>query len=174
MLRSRGWFAAVLAVGVVLGAGRFVPPVAAKQMGDFDAQRTRPKVKDFIVYAPELQTAVAGKRSVLELNFHVLEGLHVNSHTPTSELLIATTLTLDAAPGIKTGAPVYPAGTAYSFSFAPNEKLDVYSGGFTVKLPVVAQAGEHTIQGKLRYQACDRAACYPPKTLPVEVAIAVR
>ncbi|HWZ50305.1 MAG TPA: protein-disulfide reductase DsbD domain-containing protein [Granulicella sp.] len=173
----RRWLAvalAVLTVGGVFGAGRFVQPVAAQQMGDFDSQETHAKVKDFIVYAPEQQTAVAGKRSVLELNFRVLDGLHVNSHTPTSELLIATTLTLDAAPGIKMEQPVYPAGATYSFSFAPNEKLDVYSGGFTVKLPVVAQAGDRTIQGKLRYQACDRAACYPPKTLPVQVAIAAR
>jgi hypothetical protein len=57
----------------------------------------------------------------------------------------------------------------YSFSFDPTEKLDVYAGDFTMKLPVVAAAGEHTVSGVLRYQACDNAACYPPKTLPVQV-----
>jgi len=25
------------------------------------------------------------------------------------------------------------------------------------------------VDGTLRYQACDQAACYPPKSLPVEV-----
>jgi hypothetical protein len=45
----------------------------------------------------------------------------------------------------------------------------VYAGDFTVKLPVVAAAGEHTVEGSLKYQACDNAACYPPKTLPVKV-----
>ena len=34
---------------------------------------------------------------------------------------------------------------------------------FAVKVPVVAAAGEHTVAGSLRYQACDHAACYPPK-----------
>ena len=68
-MQIRGWLAAALAVGAVLGAGRFVQPVAAQQMGDFDRQETHAKVKDFIVYASELQTAVAGRRSVLELNF---------------------------------------------------------------------------------------------------------
>jgi hypothetical protein len=45
----------------------------------------------------------------------------------------------------------------------------VYMGDFTVKLPVVARAGAHTVDGTLRYQACDHAACYPPKNLPVQV-----
>ncbi len=50
----------------------------------------------------------------------------------------------------------------------------MYSGAFTVKVPVTAQAGTRTLEGQLRYQACDREACYPPKTLPVEVAVAVK
>ena len=41
-------------------------------------------------------------------------------------------------------------------------------------LPVVAAAGEHTIDGSLRYQACDNAACYPPKTLPVQVVFTAK
>jgi hypothetical protein len=144
---------------------------AAQDFGNLDG---KPKTQEFIMYAAEQQTAVAGKQSVLELNFRVVDGLHVNSHTPKSELLIATTLTLDAAPGVKVGSAVYPAGSEYSFRASPNEKLDVYSGAFTVKVPVTAQAGTRMLEGKLRYQACDREACYPPKTLPVEVAIAVK
>jgi DsbC/DsbD-like thiol-disulfide interchange protein len=99
----------------------------------------------------------------------VVDGFHVNSHTPKSELLIPTQITLQPVAGVKAEAVQYPAGTSYSFSFDPTEKLDVYSGAFTVKLPVVAEAGTHTVDGTLRYQACDHAACYPPKSLPVQV-----
>jgi len=106
---------------------------------------------------------------VIELHFRVLEGYHVNSHTPKSEFQIPTSLKLDPAAGVKAGAMQYPAGTAYSFSFDPNEKLDVYSGPFTVKVPVVAAPGEHHLTGSLHYQACDHAACYPPKTLQLDV-----
>jgi hypothetical protein len=166
MRMGRG-LAVALAV-LALGGGSIA---AAQDFGNFDA---KPKTKEFIVYAAEQQTAVAGKQSVLELNFRVVDGLHVNSHTPKSELLIATTLTLDAAPGVKVGTAMYPAGSEYSFRASPNEKLDVYSGAFTVKVPVTAQAGTRMLEGKLRYQACDHEACYPPKTLPVEVAIAVK
>jgi hypothetical protein len=168
MRMGRGLAVALAVLALGGGAARHG---GAQDFGNFDA---KPKTKEFIVYAAEQQTAAAGKPSVLELNFRVVDGLHVNSHTPKSELLIPTTLTLDAAPGVKVGTAVYPAGSAYSFSASPNEKLDVYSGAFTVKVPVTAQAGTRMLEGKLRYQACDHEACYPPKTLPVEVAIAVK
>jgi Disulphide bond corrector protein DsbC len=127
------------------------------------------KAKSYVVYAAEAQVIPAGKPAVLEVRFHVLDGFHVNSHTPKSQLLIPTELKLDAAGGMKAGALEYPAGKTYSFSFDPTEKLDVYAGDFTVKLPVTAAAGEHSVAGTLRYQACDNAACYPPKTLPVQI-----
>jgi DsbC/DsbD-like thiol-disulfide interchange protein len=152
-----GWLVALPGVAVAL----------AQQVGNLDAPA--PKTKSFVVYAAEPQVVTAGKRSVLELNFRVVDGFHVNSHTPKSELLIPTKITLQPATGVKAEEVEYPAGQSYSFSFDPSEKLDVYSGVFTVKLPVIAEAGPHTVEGTLRYQACDRAACYPPKSLPVQV-----
>jgi len=139
----------------------------AQQIGNLDAPA--PKPKSYVVYAAEPQNIVAGKRSVLELHFQVVDGFHVNSHTPKSELLIPTQILLQPAAGVKADAVEYPAGTSYSFSVDPSEKLDVYTGAFTVKLAVVAEAGTHTVDGTLRYQACDHAACYPPKSLPVQV-----
>jgi DsbC/DsbD-like thiol-disulfide interchange protein len=144
----------------------------AQQVGNLDSPA--PKPKSFVVYATEQQSVPAGKRSVLELHFRVVDGFHVNSHTPKSDLLIPTQITLQPAAGVKAEAVQYPAGTSYSFSFDPTEKLDVYSGAFTVKLPVVADAGTHTMDGTLRYQACDHAACYPPKSLPVQVIFTAR
>jgi hypothetical protein len=141
--------------------------VPGGQVGSLDAPAV--KTKSYVVYSAEQQVVTAGKRSVLELHFRVVEGFHVNSHTPKSELLIPTQIVLQPAAGVKAEALEYPAGTSYSFSFDPSEKLDVYSGAFTVKVPVVAEAGAHTLAGSLRYQACDHAACYPPKSLPVEV-----
>jgi hypothetical protein len=139
----------------------------AQQIGNLDAPAAKPKA--YVVYAAEQQNVSAGKRSVLELHFRVVDGFHVNSHTPKSELLIPTQISFQPAAGVKAEAVEYSAGTSYSFSFDPTEKLDVYTGAFTVKLPVVAEAGTHTVDGTLRYQACDHAACYPPKSLPVQV-----
>jgi DsbC/DsbD-like thiol-disulfide interchange protein len=132
------------------------------------------KPKAYVVYAAEPQTVHAGKPGVLELRFQIMQGYHVNSHTPKSQLLIPTAVTLQPANGVKVGALEYPAGKSYSFSFDPGTKLDVYAGDFIVKLPVVAAAGEHTLDGTLRYQACDNASCYPPRNVPVKVAFTAK
>jgi hypothetical protein len=136
------------------------------QMGVMDgAQHPR----QYVTYAAEAQTVAAGRPGLLELRFRVVDGFHVNSHTPKSEMLIATSLTLGPAEGVKEGKLEYPAGKPYAFPFDPVDKLDVYAGAFMVKLPVVATAGEHTVVGSLRYQACDNASCYPPMTVPVKL-----
>jgi hypothetical protein len=152
---------ALLLAGAIAGSGVLI----AQQVGDLSA----PKPVGYVVYAAEPQVVKAGKPSVLEMHFKVRDGFHVNSHTPKSDLLIPTVIKLQPADGVKAADIVYPAGTAYSFSFDPKEKLDVYTGTFTVKVPVVAAAGEHTVDASLHYQACDSAACYPPKTLAVQV-----
>ena len=138
------------------------------------AQMDAPRPKSYVSYMADPQTVRAGKSAVLEIRFHVTDGYHVNSHTPKSDLLIPTQLKLSAADGVKAGALDYPPGKLYSFSFEPTDKLDVYQGDFTVKLPVVAAAGDHTVSGTLKYQACDNAACYPPKTLPVQVTFSAK
>src|SRR5258707_4480782 len=127
----------VLAGVLVSFSGAGVLP--AQQMGNLDAPA--PKPKSFVVYAAEQQNVTVGKRSVLELHFRVVEGFHVNSHTPKSELLIPTQITLPTVAGVKAEAVEYPSGTSHSFSSDPTEKLDVYTGAFTVKLPVVAEGG---------------------------------
>ncbi len=148
---------ALLLGGVVVGA-QITPPTGASA-----------KATGYVTYAAEPQTIKAGKTGILEVHFRVREGFHVNSHSPKSELLIPTAIKFQPVDGVKAADVVYPAGTEYSFSFEPKEKLDVYTGTFTIKLPVTAAAGEHTVDGSLRYQACDSAACYPPKTLPIQV-----
>ena len=156
-----------LGLGLLVGCGVATLAAGAQQIGSLDAPPV--KSKQFVQYAAEEQTLHAGKPDVLELHFQVLDGFHVNSHTPNSDLLIATRMELQPAAGVKPGAVEYPAGHPYSFSSNTKEMLDVYSGGFTVRLLVTAVAGEHEVDGTLRYQACDHAACYPPKALPVHV-----
>ncbi|HEX9199872.1 MAG TPA: protein-disulfide reductase DsbD N-terminal domain-containing protein [Acidobacteriaceae bacterium] len=144
----------------------FTAAYAPAQIGNMDPPA---KPKAYVLYAAEPQTISAGKQATLELRFQVVQGYHVNSHTPKSQLLIPTALTLQPTGGVKSGALEYPAGKPYSFSFDPSNKLDVYAGAFTIRLPVVAAAGEHTMDGSLRYQACDNASCYPPRSVPVKI-----
>ncbi len=142
------------------------------QIGDLDAPR--PKQKQFVVCVAESQVVTAGKPAMLELRFRVEDGFHVNSHHPSSELEIPTVVELAPEAGVQLSAAQYPAGKIYTPAFDPSEKLDTYSGEFAVRLPVVATAGSHALHGALKYQACDRAACYPVKTLPVDVLFVAR
>ncbi|MES2392409.1 MAG: protein-disulfide reductase DsbD N-terminal domain-containing protein [Acidobacteriota bacterium] len=114
----------------------------------------------------------AGKPQTVELRFRVQPGFHINSHKPKDELLIPTVLKLDAG-GVKALDESYPAGAAFKLPVG-GTVLDVYQNEFRVIVRVVAQRGQSTMTGSLRYQACDNAACYPPKTLAVKVALTGR
>jgi hypothetical protein len=61
----------------------------------------------------------------------------------------------------------YPAGQD-DFPFSPDDKLNVYSGDFSidaqVKVPAGAAAGTYPVKGELRFQACDRSPAIRPAT----------
>ncbi|HKU23385.1 MAG TPA: protein-disulfide reductase DsbD domain-containing protein [Terriglobales bacterium] len=119
-----------------------------------------------------------GKPSMVELNFRVKQGFHINSNHPNSPYLIPTILKLDAPTDIAIGKMDYPAGRDLTFAFAPDEKLNVYSGDFAVKVTVhplhTVTPGKYNVRGQLRYQACDDRACYPPRNLPVHFEVQVK
>ncbi len=73
---------------------------------------------------------------MVNLNFRVPPGYHINSNTPKSEFLIPTALKMDLPTDIILGKIEYPAGEDRSFPFSPDEKLSVYSGDFTIAVAV--------------------------------------
>ena len=127
--------------------------------------------KGHVVLLSDALQVEAGKPAVVELRFRVDDGFHVNSHTPVSDLSIPTVLKMDDATGIKVIGEEYPKGSAFHLAVGEGETLDVYQGEFRVRLRVVVPKGQSTLKGGLRYQACDNAACFPPRTLPVSVAV---
>ena len=129
--------------------------------------------KGHVRYAAESAAVAAGKPSIVELRFQVDPGFHVNSHKPSSDLLIPTALTIGDAT-VKVLSTEYPKGTLFHLAVGEGETLDVYQGEFRVRLMVVAPRGESTLTASLRYQACDAAACFPPRNLPVSVAITAK
>jgi len=124
-----------------------------------------------------ITTVTRGKANTVTLQFHVQSGFHINSNTPAAEYLIPTTLKLDPPTDIVVGKTTYAPGKEMSFAFAPDEKLSVYSGDFTVLVSVRPLSSvlpsKYEVRGTLHYQACDNAACYPPKNLPVKFAVKV-
>ncbi len=122
-------------------------------------------------------TAVQGKPAIVPLMFRVTPGYHINSNRPKSEFLIPTALRVEAITDVVIGETSYPDGQDMSFPFDPDEKLNVYTGDFKIDVQVrpmhSAQPGKYIIRATLKYQACDNAACYPPKQLPVSFDVRI-
>ena len=124
-----------------------------------------------------LITAQRAAQTMVNLNFRIPSGYHINSNTPKSEFLIPTALKMDLPTDIVLGKIAYPPGQDVSFPFSPDEALSVYTGDFTITVAVhplkSVQPGKYVMHGMLRYQACDNAQCFPPKTLPVNFDVKV-
>jgi len=109
--------------------------------------------------------------------FRVQSGFHINSNLPHQEYLKKTELKLDAPTDILVRKVSYPDGEDRSFPFAPDEKINVYSGDFTITVEVrplkTVLPTKYAVHGYLNYQACDNAACYPPRKLPVTFEVRV-
>jgi DsbC/DsbD-like thiol-disulfide interchange protein len=136
-----------------------------------------PKAPTVSMAAVPLTTAQRAQATMVNLNFRVPPGYHINSNNPKSEFLIPTALKMDLPTDIILGKIEYPPGEETSFPFSPDEKLNVYNGDFTIAVAVhplhSVVPGKYQMHGVLRYQACDNAACYPPKTLPVSFEVKV-
>jgi hypothetical protein len=131
-----------------------------------------------ITMAPvAMVTAPRTEQTTVSLNFRVPRGYHINSNSPKSEFLIPTALKMDVPTDIVLGKIDYPEGQDLTFPFSPDEKLNVYTGDFTIGLNVhplrSVVPGKYVMHGVLRYQACDNASCYPPKTVPVSFDVKV-
>ncbi len=131
-----------------------------------------------VVMAPVSNVQVhAGKTLSVPLDFRIGSEFHINSHMPNSPLLIPTVLKLAGPEQVAVADVKYPAGQDMTFPFSPNEKLNVYSGDFSidavVKAPAGTAPGTYPVKGELRFQACDHSACYPPRNLPVQFQVTV-
>lgn len=120
---------------------------------------------------PEQVTVPAGKPSAVALHFRIQQNLHINSHTPREQYLIPTVFSIPETSGVRLAGATYPTGADFALPVDPSEKLLVYSGEFTIQASIVATRGDHLVEAKLHYQACDQNACMPPKTITVPIDI---
>jgi DsbC/DsbD-like thiol-disulfide interchange protein len=133
--------------------------------------RTGAKAEAVQYLYPEQVTVPAGKSTPVALHFRVRQGLHINSHAPKDEFLIATVFSVPESSGVRLESAEYPAGTEFALPVEPGTKLIVYTGEFAIQARLSAQPGDHMVEAKLRYQACDANACLPPKTITVPIDV---
>lgn len=161
--RFAGVAAAVLSLAIVPAQAQLVSPNSP----------TRSVIKtDPVQYLfPEQVSVPAGKPSQVTLHFRVAQGLHINSHTPGDQFLIPTVFSIPGSENVRLATANYPAGSIISLAFDPKTKLSVYTGDFNIDARIVATPGNHLMQGKLRYQACDNNQCMPPKMIDVPIDV---
>lgn len=137
-----------------------------------DSPHNSPIKTDAVQYLfPEQVNVPAGRPTPVTLHFRVAEGLHINSHTPSDDFLIATDFSIPDGMGVRLGTATYPAGKIISLAFDPSTKLSVYTGDFDIEARIIAAPGNHLVQARLHYQACDKNQCMPPKTINVPIDV---
>ncbi len=149
-------------------------PMAAQSIipGWSETKEAHPQVVAFL--APDTATVTAGKPAEIELRLHIRDGMHINSHSPSYPELIPTTLSADEGSEAELIGTRYPEGANLMLGANPPENLNVYTGDLLLHARVRAQAGEHLLKMKLRYQACTLNACMPPRTIPLSVELIAR
>lgn len=157
----------------VLGITLMALVAAAPAQFVSNAPQSRSAVNtDAVQYLfPEQVSLPAGKASTVTMHFRVVQGLHINSHTPGDEFLIPTVFSIPEGAGVRLEGASYPPGKFMTLPADPKTRLNVYTGDFTIETRLVAAAGNHLVRGKLRYQACDQTQCLPPKTINVAIDV---
>lgn len=118
-----------------------------------------------------------GGTAPVQFLFRVNPGLHINSHTPTSKLLVPTSVEVQLPAGLKFARMEYPAGREFTVAFS-DEKLDVYTGDVevdgTLQAARALKPGSYNVGGVLHYQACNDRQCFPPRKLPLSFTVTVK
>ncbi|MFZ0583032.1 MAG: protein-disulfide reductase DsbD domain-containing protein [Candidatus Acidiferrales bacterium] len=167
-------FVCVVALGVAVSHGVLaVAAVPPQESAAVPSAASIVKAHSFV----SLEPVPRGKEFQAAVVAEIRSGYHVNSHKPTDEYLIATTLTPQLPEGFRLVDTIYPEGRREKFTFSPDKPLDVYTGSVTFKLRLVAEAGAALgavkIPAILRYQACNETTCLPPVKIPVELRVDV-
>ena len=117
-----------------------------------------------------------GMRTALVIEIAPKPKMHV--YAPQQDVYIPVSLTLKESRAFRAQTPTFPKPVKYFFAPLKETQL-VYSEPFTIiqevtiaSLASLARLGIQpeaalTIEGTLRYQACDDAICYLPQSVPV-------
>jgi hypothetical protein len=159
----------IIRFAAVIGCGFATLQLAAQNNWPIPSSNREAPAVEYLF--PEQVSVPAGKPSAITLHFRIRQGLHINSHAPKDDYLIPTEFSIPDASGVRLDEATYPAGIEIALPIDPKEKLSVYTGEFAIQARIVAQPGDHLVEARLRYQACDQNACMPPKTITVAIDV---
>lgn len=118
-----------------------------------------------------------GRAVRVTVTMDIPSGYHVNSNRPLEKFLIPTQLTVESGGGFRSGPVSYPRAILRKLKFSKNQ-VAVYEGRaimrFTATAPANIDQGSKEIKLRLRYQACNDDACFPPQTKQLSVWVNVQ
>ena len=122
------------------------------------------------------QQPVAGEAFAVAVHLDIRPGWHINANPPSGDLLIPTSLTLNADWPLDFAHVRYPTGRSQAFP-ALAETLSVYEDQVSLwadlSLPTAAAGTAGYVRFLVQYQACDEIRCLPPAELSQSVLVAV-
>jgi thiol:disulfide interchange protein DsbD len=123
------------------------------------------------------RSLAAGRTSNLVVMLEIRDGWHINSDRPLSPDFIPTRVTLSTPADISAGTPIYPAPEIVSLGFSSGEKLSVFSGITSVKIPLAPAsdfkpASSEPATLKIDYQACNDNECLRPVSISEDLDLA--
>ena len=154
--------AAGLAPGTTESGGGARGPLARAQRGPV------------IVSADGTRRIRAGESFELRLTLEIEPGWHVQSANPSRNDRAATSVELGLAEGLTPGEMKFPEG-----SLAPlgGEKLPVYTGRVTIRVPIQADPsaprGKTPLVARVRFQSCDDKRCLAPEQVELSFSVEV-
>lgn len=120
-------------------------------------------------------TVAPGGKGSLTITLTFAPGAHVNAHKLPNADFIPTTFVPQSMSSVKVGAAKFPAGVEMTTA---GMKEVVYNKPTKIVVPFTvaktAKPGSLLIGGKLTYQACNTAVCYPPKTVSALTAVTIK
>lgn len=132
---------------------------------------------DVVMVTASKVEAAAGESVETDVRLAITNGYHINANPPSSSFQIATELIVEPSDGITPGKLVYPPSIKKKFPFN-EEPLAVYESEAIIKLPLRVEKGavkgDHILRARLRVQACDDQACFPPRTIETSIPVTVK
>jgi thioredoxin:protein disulfide reductase len=155
---------------LILSAVMIAVPTFSRQIGSSSDSK--------VEVSSKLSTdkAAAGSTFKIAVALKIAEGWHINSHTPTYDYLIGTSLETIQREGVIVTDVRYPSGEKTKFGFA-EDSLSVYQGNpvifLTVKLSEKVRPGTDTLRAKVEVQACNNMVCLAPASIDVIIPIEI-
>ncbi len=168
-----------LSLTIPVAESRGEPSDQAKNFTRAARQVPKPDKDGVVAVQPYVNVSALrpNDQATLALDIEVARGFHIQMNRPPDRSLVSTEVIIETPEGLDFSVPVFPEPLQPLHPLEGSEELKEYRGRVTVFVPIRArkflEAGETTIRGFIRYQACDEKNCQPPAYADFSIKIPV-